>query len=322
MSNVSYEHVTGRTRAGQDGKVIFCPICDHPERVYNFSWSAMQCSNCKNAVEKFEWFVMSKANNSRKPTASDDSKKPIANVASNDKKKPMADNGTSIDDRTSIDDLPSVVRREIFRTIPAQNIEIWPKVSNCGYFLRSAFPFTAMQLSRNKAAYTALQHSVLQSLKIFKERVSRLRMYGNGRNIIHIQDMPCYPHCHVPVKADIDIAISHCRGKFGISIIMREYNLMQVETMIRACKNITIWKDKLRAIDSQVMSYFNILDRFHQTQNVGEFEAAVLKAKMRLSVKDARRFYPFRMDIYNAEKLDALHDHQLLPEILRPIEMI
>ena len=52
-----YELVTKYTRAGNNGKNIMCPVCNHVERVYHFSWVAGQCSNCKTMVNKYDYLV-------------------------------------------------------------------------------------------------------------------------------------------------------------------------------------------------------------------------------------------------------------------------
>ena len=52
-----YAPVAKRTRAGNNGKDIMCPVCGHVARVYHFSWSASQCSNCKTMVNKYEYLV-------------------------------------------------------------------------------------------------------------------------------------------------------------------------------------------------------------------------------------------------------------------------
>lgn len=43
------------TRAGNNGKVIVCPECNHHTRVYHFSWSAVGCLGCKEMIEKENW---------------------------------------------------------------------------------------------------------------------------------------------------------------------------------------------------------------------------------------------------------------------------
>ena len=43
------------TRAGNNGKVIVCPECNHHTRVYHFSWSAVGCLGCKEMTDKENW---------------------------------------------------------------------------------------------------------------------------------------------------------------------------------------------------------------------------------------------------------------------------
>ncbi len=53
----NYGPVTGRTRAGKNGKNIMCPVCGHIPRIHHFSWTALQCTSCKSDVQKGEWLV-------------------------------------------------------------------------------------------------------------------------------------------------------------------------------------------------------------------------------------------------------------------------
>jgi hypothetical protein len=45
------------THAGRKGKTIFCSKCGTPAHVYNFSWWALQCRNCKTMLSKYEWLL-------------------------------------------------------------------------------------------------------------------------------------------------------------------------------------------------------------------------------------------------------------------------
>lgn len=45
------------TRAGKNGKLIYCPKCKESSRVYHFSWCGLQCQVCKERVEKNDWLV-------------------------------------------------------------------------------------------------------------------------------------------------------------------------------------------------------------------------------------------------------------------------
>ena len=52
-----FEKVTGRTRAGKNGKNLMCPVCETTRRVYNFSFSGLTCPHCKTSVNKEDWLV-------------------------------------------------------------------------------------------------------------------------------------------------------------------------------------------------------------------------------------------------------------------------
>ena len=45
------------THAGHAGKDIFCPRCSKPSRVFHFAWSALTCSHCSAAVDKYDWLL-------------------------------------------------------------------------------------------------------------------------------------------------------------------------------------------------------------------------------------------------------------------------
>ena len=49
--------VNKHTRAGYNGKVIVCPLCDSRARVFHFAWSALGCLNCKGMVNKQDWYL-------------------------------------------------------------------------------------------------------------------------------------------------------------------------------------------------------------------------------------------------------------------------
>ena len=49
--------VTGRTRAGADGKLIERPCCHDQTVEDHFSWCALDCGDCQNVVEKLEWLI-------------------------------------------------------------------------------------------------------------------------------------------------------------------------------------------------------------------------------------------------------------------------
>ena len=54
--------VTHHTRAGADGKRIYCPECGHATRVQHFSWSALKCQGCGAFPEKLDWLLASTRN--------------------------------------------------------------------------------------------------------------------------------------------------------------------------------------------------------------------------------------------------------------------
>ncbi len=43
------------TRAGYEGRNIFCPKCDKKSRVFHFSWSALNCQHCDTMIDKNQW---------------------------------------------------------------------------------------------------------------------------------------------------------------------------------------------------------------------------------------------------------------------------
>jgi ribosomal protein S27E len=49
--------VNKHTRAGKNGKRIFCPECNKPTKVYHFSWSAITCSSCSQMINKLDWLL-------------------------------------------------------------------------------------------------------------------------------------------------------------------------------------------------------------------------------------------------------------------------
>ena len=53
----NYGPVTGRSRAGKNGKNIMCPVCEHVHRIHHFSWTSLTCISCKSDVQKGEWLV-------------------------------------------------------------------------------------------------------------------------------------------------------------------------------------------------------------------------------------------------------------------------
>lgn len=53
--------VNKHTRAGRDGKDIFCPNCMKASHVYHFAWSALMCQSCKAEVQKGEFLLAPQA---------------------------------------------------------------------------------------------------------------------------------------------------------------------------------------------------------------------------------------------------------------------
>ena len=39
------------------GATIKCPKCNEIGTVYHLSLSALQCQNCKNMIDKFDWLI-------------------------------------------------------------------------------------------------------------------------------------------------------------------------------------------------------------------------------------------------------------------------
>ena len=39
------------------GATIKCPKCNKLGQIYHLSWSALQCQNCKNMIDKYQWFI-------------------------------------------------------------------------------------------------------------------------------------------------------------------------------------------------------------------------------------------------------------------------
>lgn len=53
--------VTKNTRAGKNGRIIGCPKCGHPTRVYHMQWEAITCQNCLEMVDKKKFIDHGKA---------------------------------------------------------------------------------------------------------------------------------------------------------------------------------------------------------------------------------------------------------------------
>ena len=57
-ANAADFKVTKYTRAGKYGKAICCPECKDVMTVYHFAWSRLECLNCKQSVDKYDWRVI------------------------------------------------------------------------------------------------------------------------------------------------------------------------------------------------------------------------------------------------------------------------
>ena len=55
-----YTNVNRYTRAGKSGKLIRCPHCKVPVRVYNFGWTRIPCFSCQviGSVAKNDWLLL------------------------------------------------------------------------------------------------------------------------------------------------------------------------------------------------------------------------------------------------------------------------
>ena len=56
-TTISFAPITKRARAGKWGKHIMCPNCKSISKVYPFSWSGLQCQQCKECIDKSLWSV-------------------------------------------------------------------------------------------------------------------------------------------------------------------------------------------------------------------------------------------------------------------------
>jgi len=56
-TTVSFKPITKHARAGKWGKHIMCPNCRSISKVYHFSWSGLQCQQCKELIDKQLWSV-------------------------------------------------------------------------------------------------------------------------------------------------------------------------------------------------------------------------------------------------------------------------
>ena len=52
-----FEPLTTSHRVTMHGRLVRCPHCNHVSRVYHLGFSALQCTNCKTMVRKYDWTV-------------------------------------------------------------------------------------------------------------------------------------------------------------------------------------------------------------------------------------------------------------------------
>ena len=62
----SFVPVKKSVRAGKRGKNIMCPHCRSVTKIYHFSWSALGCQNCKQMVDKYDWYVQDRTTKEEK----------------------------------------------------------------------------------------------------------------------------------------------------------------------------------------------------------------------------------------------------------------
>tara|TARA_R110000850_G_scaffold33972_4_gene92134 strand:+ start:106 stop:393 length:288 start_codon:yes stop_codon:yes gene_type:complete len=51
------KRVNKHTRAGQQGKTIYCSKCNSKNKVYHFSWSALTCGGCNDMIDKYDFLL-------------------------------------------------------------------------------------------------------------------------------------------------------------------------------------------------------------------------------------------------------------------------
>tara|TARA_R100000030_G_scaffold18136_1_gene12439 strand:+ start:232 stop:918 length:687 start_codon:yes stop_codon:yes gene_type:complete len=52
-----FEPLTTSHRVTMHGRLVRCPHCHHVSRVYHLGFAALQCTNCKTMVRKYDWTV-------------------------------------------------------------------------------------------------------------------------------------------------------------------------------------------------------------------------------------------------------------------------
>ncbi len=56
-TTIEFKPITKYARAGKWGKHIMCPNCRSISKVYHFSWSGLQCQQCKTCIDKSHWSI-------------------------------------------------------------------------------------------------------------------------------------------------------------------------------------------------------------------------------------------------------------------------
>ncbi len=51
------KNVNQWTRAGKDGKDVYCPHCKGALRFYHFSFSGVKCLHCKEEIQKYDLLI-------------------------------------------------------------------------------------------------------------------------------------------------------------------------------------------------------------------------------------------------------------------------
>ena len=64
LKNIMFDYIEGskpvtkKTRARpKKGTLLLCPECKKTNRIYNFSWVAIVCLNCRAEVNKYDWRI-------------------------------------------------------------------------------------------------------------------------------------------------------------------------------------------------------------------------------------------------------------------------
>jgi len=51
------KRVNKHTRAGQKGKIIQCPKCNHQSVSYHFAWAGSGCGSCDEMIDKYDYLI-------------------------------------------------------------------------------------------------------------------------------------------------------------------------------------------------------------------------------------------------------------------------